>query len=60
VALNVELNKFKPWVFRPKKVIYSLEDITPNKKNFSTSHWNDEENGKYVQFLLKFRVVIEG
>lgn len=38
--LNPDLSKFKPWVFRPKKVVYSLDDMAPTKKEFSTSHWN--------------------
>jgi hypothetical protein len=59
-SFKTALSKFKPWVFRPKKVIYSLDDLPPTKKDFSTSHWNDEENEKYIQFLVKFREVIEG
>jgi hypothetical protein len=47
-------------VFRPKKVIYSLDDSPPIKKLYSTSHWTEEENGKYIEFLMKFREVIEG
>lgn len=54
-------NSVKPWVFRPKKVIYSLDDNqTTTRKQYSKSHWSEEENEKYVGFLLKFKSVIEG
>lgn len=58
---SLSLNTVKPWVFRPKKVIYSLDaGATTAHKQFSTSHWNEEENDKYVTFLTKFKSVIEG
>lgn len=47
-SFDRELSKFKPWVFRPKKVIYSLDDSPPIKKQYSTSHWTEEENRKYI------------
>ena len=30
------------------------------KATYGTHHWNDEENQKYVEFLMKFKDVIEG
>lgn len=59
-GLGGQLRRFKPWVFRPKKVIYSLEEQVPTKKQYSTSHWTEEQNRKYIDFLLKFREVIQG
>lgn len=54
-------NAVKPWVFRPKKVIYSLEEVqTTTRKQYSKSHWSEDENDKYVEFLLKFKSVLEG
>ncbi len=47
-SFGKDLSKFKPWVFRPKKVVYSLDDCPPIKKQYSTSHWTDEENRKYI------------
>lgn len=40
--------------------MYSLEDSQPARKQFSTAHWNHEENKKYIEFLMKFKSVIEG
>jgi hypothetical protein len=54
------LSKFKPWVYRPKKVMYSLDCAQPARKPFSTSHWSEVENHKYVEFLTKFKSVLEG
>jgi hypothetical protein len=47
-------------VFRPKKVMFSLDEAIPARKVFATSHWDSEENTRYVEFLLKFRGVLEG
>lgn len=40
---SVSRNKVKPWVFRPKKVVYSLDDAQPTtRKQFSKCHWSQE------------------
>ena len=57
---QADLSKFKPWVFRPKKVKFGLEESAPVRKSYSTSHWTAEENNKYVAFLMRFREVVEG
>lgn len=49
------LKSMKPWVFKPKKVIYRLSNSAPQSKEFSKYHWTAEENSLYIAFLLKFR-----
>ena len=39
---------------------FGLEDNTPVRKTYSTSHWTTEENDKYIAFLMRFREVLEG
>ena len=39
----ISRNKVKPWVFRPKKVVFSLEETqTTTRKQYSKSHWSQE------------------
>lgn len=52
------LKAMKPWVFKPKKVLYRLSNNAPQNKEFSKYHWTPEENRLYIAFLLKFKDII--
>ena len=58
--LSDPLKTMKPWVFKPKKIIYSLGNNAGQKRDFSKYHWTREENTLYIAFILKFREIIEG
>ena len=53
---DISLSKIKPWLYR-KKAKFALE--APKNKTYSTSKWDNEENERYVDFLIKFKSILE-